>query len=89
MNTSFVINQSPQPVIIGQQWIDLIPLSYADKSTANYLFLSHLKQLPPLKNYSYVYVLTPSQTLRNTLQSKGFKLEKTTKDPLWKIFKNE
>jgi uncharacterized membrane protein len=70
MNGTFIINQSEKPLIIGEQCLDLIPLSYTLNPKSEYLFVKDNINLPSLESYSDIYVVSPSPKLKQVLASK-------------------
>lgn len=87
LNSYLIINQSNNPLVIGEQWLDLFPLSYHLKDTVTYLFFNpqnfHKKAIEG--NYSDIYIVNPSSSLRKALEQENLKLEPTNNETLLKI----
>jgi uncharacterized membrane protein len=86
INSSSIIKQASNPLVIGEVWFDLLPLSYKLPENTHYLFINQATLLPThesLKNYSDVYVINPSSFLKKNLEDKQLELEQTNNPTLW------
>jgi hypothetical protein len=86
INSSIIIKQASAPLVIGEVWFDLLPLSYKLPQNTQYLFVNQATSLPTpesLNNYSDVYVINPSSFLKKALENQQLKLGKTNNPTLW------
>jgi uncharacterized membrane protein len=84
-NAAFIVNQAEKPLVIGEDWQDMFPLSHKAKETTNYLLVDNLDNVKIDRNYSDIFVLDPSSSFQQKLMKAGLKLEETNNQALWKI----
>ena len=85
INTALIINQSQYPLVIGEFWVDILPLSRKIKAKTHYLLIQQLEDIKITEAYSDVYLVNPSKFLREALQQSDILWEKTENSELWRI----
>jgi hypothetical protein len=86
VNSYTFIQQSKTPLVVGETWFDLFPLSYKVPENTRYLFVNSSTPLPTvetLENYSTVYLINPSPGLKKSLEKQGMQIVSTTNPSLF------
>lgn len=91
INSSQIINQAENPLVLGEVWYDLIPLSYKLKPEVKYLFInsqSEINLVTFLDNYTDIYIINPSSSIQERAELAGFMWQATSNPTLFKIKTN-
>jgi hypothetical protein len=86
VNSYTFIQESKTPLVVGETWFDLFPLSYKVPENTRYLFVNSSTPLPTvetLENYSTVYLINPSPGLKKSLEKQGMQIVSTTNPSLF------
>jgi hypothetical protein len=86
VNSYTFIQQSKTPLVVGETWFDLFPLSYKVPENTRYLFINSstpLLTVELLDNYSNVYLINPSLGLKKSLEAQGMQIVPTTNPSLF------
>ena len=86
VNSYTFIQESKTPLVVGETWFDLFPLSYKVPENTRYLFVNSSTPLPTvelLDNYSNVYLINPSPGLKKSLGAQGMQILPTTNPSLF------
>jgi uncharacterized membrane protein len=86
VNSYTFIQQSKTPLVVGETWFDLFPLSYKVPENTRYLFVNSSTPLPTvelLDDYSNVYLINPSAGLKKSLEKQEMQILPTTNPSLF------
>ena len=86
VNSYTFIQESKTPLVVGETWFDLFPLSYKVPENTRYLFVNSSTPLPTvelLDDYSNVYLINPSAGLKKSLEAQGMQILPTTNPSLF------
>jgi uncharacterized membrane protein len=87
-NAAVIVNRAEKPLVIGENWLNLLPLSHEAKAETTYLLLKtpeqfHKAILPA--DSSTLYLLVPSPRLQETVRRAGFRLHATQSEVIWQL----
>ncbi len=85
LNAALIVNKSEKPLVISKSWWDLLTFVHKAEKNTSYLFINDLDNVNIDKNYSDIFVLSPSSSFREQLTKEGIFLEETNNKSLWKI----
>jgi uncharacterized membrane protein len=87
-NAYSIINRSSRPLIIGHIWLNILPLINVAGERTEYFLVNSSIQIP-LQNFqnqfSDIFVVSPSEDVKEKIERSGGKLQPTENSDLWKI----
>ena len=89
-NAAFIITKAENPVVIGDDWWDMFPLSHKAQNDTDYILINNWSDLNIdniERNYGDIFILKPSSSLKQELTEAEIELKATKNPTLWTIRK--
>lgn len=88
VNGVAIVNQAENPLVISENWLDLLSVSHRGKAETLYILLKTPEQFQTVTlsaRASTVYLLSPSASLLEEVERAGYQLRATQAEGFWQV----